>query len=302
MGAAKRKWLGSVLICCLVLFGGLWAQDRLYASSVNAKGETLEEAKLQERERKEKLARFEMAAEELYRNMQEGNPETALQNMELLTESLEGLSFKGLTSVEGIHVLAESIMEVREALVNTRTSREEWTESSARLRLAVNSLTQKDKALWLQYYKVMADDLNNMDKGRAQGSRTIVREAFLSLKSHYEVIRPAAVIRKDASEINRFDSWMSYVERISGEGSMDAKALSAALDQGDGMLRELFGKKPDAPVFFSMTGYGDPWHWGLLIGGWIVVALAYTGLRKYQADQAVTSVHHGKDRTDSYRF
>lgn len=302
MGAAKRKWLWSMLICISVLVGGLLPQNHLYASVNASGGSPSEEARIQERERKERLARFEMAAEELYRNMQEVNPQAALQNMELLTDSLEGLSFKGLTSVEGIHALAESIMEVRETLVNVRISREEWSESSARLRLAVNSLTHKDKALWLQYYKVMTDDLDNMEKGRAQGSQTLVRESFLSLKSHYEVIRPAAVIRRDASGINRFDTWMSYADRLSGENTMDEKALGAALDQADGLLKELFGRRADEPVFFPITGYGDPWNWGLLIGGWIVLALAYAGLRKYRADQAVTSVHGKKDRADSYRF
>lgn len=251
---------------------------------------------------KEKLALFEQAAEELYRDMQEGNTQGAHQQMERLTDSLEGLSFKGLTSVEGIHALAESIIDVRETLARAEVSPEEWASSSARLRLAVNSLAHQDNALWLQYYKVMADDMEKMHRGRTKGSPALFREAFLALQSHYAMIRPAAVIRKDASEINRFDSWMSYVERLSNDKAWDEPSAGKAVSQGERLLKELFGRKTGEPVFLPITGFGSPWYWSVLIGGWIVLALAYTGLRKYRADQTVMSVHAKKDRADSYRF
>ncbi len=255
-----------------------------------------------EQEHKEKLVLFEQAAEELYRDMQEGNTPGAHTHMERLTETLEDLSFKGLTSVEGIHALAESIMDVRETLARVEISPDEWAASSARLRLAVNSLVHQDHPLWLQYYKVLADDLGKMSKGRSTGSPVLFREAFLALQSHYATIRPAAVIRKDASEINRFDSWMSYTESLSDDKNWDEPAVGKAVRQGDRLLKELFDRKTEEPVFLPITGFSSPWYWSVLIGGWIVLALAYTGMRKYLADQTVTSVHAKKDRVDSYRF
>ncbi|MEF2964328.1 sporulation protein YpjB [Paenibacillus sp. M1] len=301
MKAAKWKRVKTVLLCLLALPAVLSqgpAEQAEAAASVPAQ----EAVKQPERERAEKLASFEQAAEDLYRAMQEGKTQEAHWDMDRLTENLEGLSFKGLTSVEGIHALAESIMDVRESLVRAEVSPEEWAESSAKLRLAVNSLVHKDKALWLQYYKIMSDDLANMSKGRAEGSRTLLREAFLALKSHYEVIRPAAVIDKNPSEINRLDSWMSYADRLSSDSTWDEPAISGAIEQGDRLIKELFGRRGDEPVFLPVGSIGNPWQWGLLIGGWILLALAYTGLRKYRADQSVTSVHAKRDRADSYRF
>ncbi|WP_410768386.1 sporulation protein YpjB [Fontibacillus sp. BL9] len=297
----KGKWLLSAFLGMAVLLGG-WLLPGGGLAVAAASGLTDQGAQEPEQEPAEKLALFEKAAEDLYRDMQDGDTQGALQNMARLTEALEGLSFKGLTSVEGIHALAESIMDVRETLSSVEISRDDWASSSARLRLAVNSLAHQDHPLWLQYYKVMADDLEKMGRGRSEGSPVVVREAFLSLKNHYAMIRPAAVIRRDPSEINRFDSWMSYADRLSRDKVWDEPSVNKAVRQGDRLLKELFGRKVEEPVFLPITGYGQPWYWGLLIGGWIVLALAYTGLRKYRGDQNVTPVHASKDRADSYRF
>lgn len=304
MSVNRRKTIGFILLLLgLVMLVGLpfpWpgiakADAALPAAAGSENGGTGTE------KREEKLARFEQAAEALYRSMQEGHTQKALEDMERLTDTLTGLSFKGLTTVEGIHALAESVMDAQHTLVRAELSPEDWTYVSAKLRLAVNSLIHRDKALWLQYYKVMREELDKIESGRISGSRTAVREAFLALKRHYDVIRPAAVIRREAWEISRFDSWMSHLEGLSEEGAPKGDALGRALKQGDRYLKELFGKTED-PVFLPVTGYGKPIYWSLLIGGWIVLALAYTGLRKYRADQTVMAAHAPKDRDDGYRF
>lgn len=301
MKCAKGKWMLSAWLCLSVLTGGLTAAN---TGTVEAAASVSPHvtAKEMERERNDKLIKFEQAAEDLYRDMQDGNTDGAHKDMERLTETLEGLSFKGLTSVEGIHALAESIMDVRETLARSEISSEEWATASARLRLAVNSLAHEEQALWLQYYKVMADDLDNMGKGRAKGSPAAVRQAFLALQAHYEVIRPAAIIRKESWEIHRFDSWMSYTDRLSGDDTWDEASISKAQRQGERLLKELFGRKTEEPVFLPLAGYENPWQWTLLIGGWIMLALAYTGIRKYRANQSIVSVQGNKDRADSYRL
>ncbi len=289
--------LGGLVVLAGLPFSGTGyaGADPAKAAGESGKGGTARES------REAKLARFEQATEELYRSMQEGYTQQALEDMERLTDALTGLSFKGLTSVEGIHALAESVMDVQQTLIRAEVSPDDWMFVSAKLRLAANSLVHRDDALWLQYYKVMHEQMDNIENGRISGSRTSVREAFLGLKRHYDVIRPAVVIRKEAWEISRFDSWMSHVDGLSEEQTLNGEALGQALKQGEKFLKELFGKTED-PVFLPVTGYGKPVYWSLLIGGWIVLALGYTGLRKYMADQTVMAAHSPKDRDDSYRF
>ena len=257
---------------------------------------------LSEQERSERLKQLESASEQLYEHMQQGNAQASLADMETLISALEGVSFKGLTSVEGIHALAETIMDTKETLVKVEVQPEEWALSSARLRLAVNSLLHPDKALWQQYYKVMADNLQQMNKARAGGKPAEVRKAFQALQGHYEVVRPAAVIRRPASDINRFESWLSYAGRLSDERTWDESALKGAIAQGEGALKGLFGRRGDEPVFLPITGFDSPWYWSGLIGLWIVLALTYTGIRKYRASQTVMAVREQRKEEDAHPY
>lgn len=257
---------------------------------------------LSEQERSGKLKQLETSAERLYTHMQQGNNQEALAEMETLIQTLEGVSFKGLTSVDGIHALAESIMDTRETLVKAEIVQEEWARSSASLRLAVNSLMHHDKALWLQYYKVMADNLQQMNIARTGGKSAELRTAFEALQNHYEMIRPAAVIRRNPSDINQFESWMSYAGRLSNDAAWDEAALKEAIQQGEKVLKRLFGRKGEEPVFLPITGFDSPWYWSGLIGLWIVLALSYTGFRKYRAAQTVMPVRRNKEDTYRYRL
>lgn len=255
-----------------------------------------------ELERAEQLKLFEQVTEQLYQHMQQGNTEKANKLMEDLIDTLEGLSFRGLTSVEGIHALAESIMDARETIAQVDLDPEQWVVTSARLRLAVNSLAHKENALWLQYYKIMENDLSVMNKARAGGDPSDFKKAFSSLHHHYDIIRPAAIIQRESSEVNRFDSWMSYLTGLTQEDPWNEAAVKEAMLHKDVMLKGLFGRKSNEPVFLPITGYNTPWYWTLLIGAWIVIALIYTGYRKYRANQSIISMREKGDRADSYRY
>ncbi|MNW47373.1 Sporulation protein YpjB (SpoYpjB) [compost metagenome] len=297
-----RNWrVWTVLILCVSIL--LTMLETVEASP--AKDNITKEqhaAVLNEQERAERLQQLEQVTEQLYQDMQQGNTTRANDNMDKLTDTLGGLSFKGLTSVEGIHALAETIMDTKATLVRVELNAEDWVITSARLRLAVNSLTHKEKALWLQYYKVMADDLHKMNRARAEGSPSQFKAGFESLQSHYDVIRPAAIISRDAADMNRFDSWMSYIAGLARGDSWDENAVREALRHGDDLIRKLFGRKSDDPVFLPITGYNNPWYWTLLIGAWIMIALLYTGYRKFRGNEKVTSLRDRSDRADSYRY
>lgn len=255
-----------------------------------------------EQGRSEQLKRLEQVTEQLYQYMQQGNTEDANNKMTELIDTIEGLSFRGLTSVEGIHALAESIMDARETMARAELDPGQWVITSARLRLAVNSLAHKENALWLQYYKIMENDLSVMNKARAGGNPLEFKKAFLSLQSHYDIIRPAAIIQRDPSEMNRFDSWMSYLTGLTQGNPWNEETVKEAMRHRDVMLKGLFGRQSDEPVFLPITGYNNPWYWTLLIGAWIVIALIYTGYRKYRANQSITSMREKGDRADSYKY
>lgn len=243
-----------------------------------------------------RMKELDSASEALYRYMQDGDGAKAQLEMDRIVKIVQTLSFQGLTSVEGIHALSETIIDTREALARSQSRPEEWRASSSRLRLAVDSLLHKDQPLWIQYYKLFTDDLSQLSKARTEADAADVKRAFNQLQEHYETIRPAAVIQLDPSLVSRADSWMSYMESLCKGKVDDPDALQGALGNGTDLVNDLFGKKRTEPTLLPLTGTTNPWQWSLLIGGWIIVALTYTGIRNYNAYQEVRPAAGSKGR------
>ncbi|WP_138492942.1 sporulation protein YpjB [Paenibacillus pinistramenti] len=247
------------------------------------------------------LQALEQASESLYQAMQNGRAEQAQLQLERITSLISKISYQGLTGVDGIHELTACVLDARTAVLNVTPSPEVWSSTSARLRLAVDSLLHAKGAMWLQYYKVLQEDSSKLDKAVIESDPEAVQSSFQKMKDHYEMIRPAAVIQQRTSEVTALDSWMSYIGSLSGADKPDLKALQTASAAGKGLFQDLFGKPKEEPVLLPITGYSNPWQWSFLIGVWILLALGYTAYRKYSGEQEVRPVLPSSDKTSGKR-
>lgn len=233
----------------------------------------------------QKLEQLETATEQLYQYMQSGNVNKSQEQLSIVVELVKSISFKQLTSIEGIHELAGAIMDVQQVIVSVSISEEEWQRSSASLRLAVNSMLHHKAGLWLNYYKVMSEQFKSMNLAQTNGDKEKLQAAISQLNGNYQLIRPAAVIVRDASTISQFDSWLSYASKLSEQQQPDWEVWKGLLSQGELALNQLFGKATHDPVFLPIIYNQHPWRLVLLISGWILLSLLYTAWRKYKAEQ-----------------
>ncbi|WP_159081872.1 sporulation protein YpjB [Paenibacillus sp. CAA11] len=234
---------------------------------------------------------LDQAAEEFYQHVTSQDLVKALESIQKVLQHFKALSYEGLTQVEGIHALAECVMDARLELTKASPSMEALEESSARLRLAADSLAHSKGALWQQYYKILTDDLEKIGQASLGGSGEKVASAVRSFKLHYERIRPAAVIVREPSEISMVDAWVSRLEAVSEQfekGSSDE--MTGIAEQGTGVIAALFGKAKETTVMLPIKGYSNPWIWTLFIGGGIGIALAYTAYRKYDAEKRIRPI------------
>lgn len=240
---------------------------------------------LQPQQQGQKLQQLEAATEQLYQYMQSGNVSKSQEQLSIVVEMVKSISFKQLTSIEGIHELAGAIMDVQQVIVSVSISEEEWQRSSASLRLAVNSMLHHKAGLWLNYYKVMTEQFKSMNLAQTNGDKDKLQAAILHLNENYQLIRPAAVIVRDASTISQFDSWMSYASKLSQQSQPNWEVWKGLLSQGELALNQLFGKATHDPVFLPIIYNQHPWRLVMLIGGWILLSLLYTAWRKYKGEQ-----------------
>ncbi|MDP4096627.1 sporulation protein YpjB [Paenibacillus sp. P96] len=227
---------------------------------------------------------LDQAAAALYKHAKEGNIVQVRHRLAEVTQLFGSGGVQKSMSVEGIHAFSGAILDVQEAVNAAGISPDAVIQAAASLRLAADVLAHPRQPLWQQYYKIINEDLKEAESQFARGSTSGFVEAVERLEEHYNTIRPAAMISRPPSAVNRTDSWLSYVKGAGVNPHSDPAAVKAALNSGRETLNGLFGRERDAAAFgpFMQTADEEAVKW--LIGCLILAALVYAGFRKYRAE------------------
>ncbi|QCT02589.1 putative sporulation protein YpjB [Paenibacillus algicola] len=269
---SKMTHSGFMLAVFLAIWT-LWGVSPVWGSHSGSNQKPAPAAKLQA----EALVK---ETEQLYKLVQEGKVEEVKQSLRKVQQQFEASSFQGLTTVEGIQALAETIVEMKETTARAQLEPEQWMIAAGKLRLAADSLTHPKDGIWLQYYKVLREDLQQVEISAAKQDRPGMKAAFTRLHDHYELIRPAVIVQRKPEEVSMMDSWLSFAKgAVSNAPYAEAKKAAA---QGDELLNLLFGKKKDEPVLAPLGEARGPWLGQLLLPAFILAALTFAGYRKYK--------------------
>ncbi|MBW4085371.1 sporulation protein YpjB [Paenibacillus sp. S150] len=229
--------------------------------------------------------RLDEAAEALYGYVLEGDVVKARQESDKVSQIFVSSSFEGLTTVEGINALSDVIIDLKAALAAVQPAPQKWEASAAKLRLAANSLNHPRQPMWLQYYKLIREDLNDMEQSAAANDLKSWQAALERLQSRYDNIRPAVIISRPPETVKAFDSWLSYAAGVPAASQPAGRSrLIEIISYGQDAARVMFGKEKDEPALslpLAPQSYGA---WGLLAGGFIIAALAYAAYRKYRGE------------------
>ncbi|OMF01157.1 hypothetical protein BK124_00305 [Paenibacillus amylolyticus] len=256
------------------------------AYRVSAQSEALNSNSDQQVSTSNSIAQLNEEAAILYRQALENNIEEVRGSILRISKSLEHISFEGQTTVEGIHALSETIVEVKQAVVKVKNDDASLQQSSAKLRLAADSLANPTKPLWLQYYKIVKNDLDALSAATNQGqTAAVLANRYTVLEEHYETIRPAALIRREPYEIAQMDAWLSHTKGLTNAKQPDLAQLKSMVAHGEELVNQLFGREKDESAFVPFVQGPDRRAAGLLISSVIVATLSYAGYRKYRAQQ-----------------
>lgn len=224
-------------------------------------------------------------ADRLYQHVLEGNKNLVQKDLVEVNSLFENAELQKLTTVEGIHALSETIIEMKEAAARVHLDPDDWLTASAKLRMAADSLYNTKQPLWLQYHKLIREELSMMKAETEKGNPLGVKQAYERLQDHYEVIRPAVIIQRKPADVTMIDSWLSYAGGLVNAVSPQSAQIQSMIGQGEEMFNGLFGKKKDYPAMAPLDQVEGTWPWVLWAGAFIVIMLAYTAYRKYRGER-----------------
>jgi sporulation protein YpjB len=228
---------------------------------------------------------LEQAAEALYGYVLEGNVMKVRQETAEISRIFVSSSFEGMTSVEGINALSGVIMDLKASVASAQDSPQKWEFTAAKLRLAANSLNHPRQPIWLQYYKLIREDLNAMEQSGVANDLAGWKSAVQKLQGRYETIRPAVIVARQPEVVNAFDSWLSYAAGIpSSSQKIERTRLIEIVSYGQDAVRVMFGKEKDEPALSLPLTSQEFGIWGWLAASFILAVLVYAAYRKYRGE------------------
>ncbi|NOU99183.1 sporulation protein YpjB [Paenibacillus planticolens] len=235
-------------------------------------------------------------ADEMYKQTMDGQVLEARSKLMQMSDQIPKIHFEGITSVEGLNALTETITQAKRVYNAASYSPEEGQMAVAKIRLATDALTHKNQPMWLQYYKVLQNDTAALTQVVKSGKQQEAIAAFGKLSQHIAIIHPSLLISREASSVEKLDSVLLYLRKNINSQPMAARQAESGLDHLGQVLDELFLKNKDAIAFVPITDPKHPIIWSAGIGLIIVSVLSFVGWRMYQSGRHIVPVKQSREK------
>lgn len=281
------KWLTTTLLLAAVI-----TISSACGVSTSTNGQA---AKPIDPEQVERIAFLNQIADDMYKQTMDGQVTEARNKLMQLSDQIPKIHFEGITSVEGLNALTETITQAKRVYNAAAYSPEEGQIAVAKIRLATDALTHKNQPMWLQYYKVLQNDTNNLNEDVKANKQKEALANFGKLSQHIAIIHPSLLISRDAASVEKLDSLLAFIRTNLNSQPMSTRQLESGLDHLNHVLDDLFLKNKDAIAFVPITDPRQPIIWSLGIGLIIVSVLSFVGWRMYQSGRHIVPVKQSRE-------
>ncbi|MDF2649587.1 MAG: hypothetical protein K0Q73_5392 [Paenibacillus sp.] len=281
------KWLTTTLLLAAVI-----SISSACGVSTSTNGQA---AKPIDPEQVERIAFLNQIADDMYKQTMDGQVTEARNKLMQMSDQIPKIHFEGITSVEGLNALTETITQAKRVYNAAAYSPEEGQIAVAKIRLATDALTHKNQPMWLQYYKVLQNDTNNLNEDVKANKQKEALANFGKLSQHIAIIRPSLLISRDAASVEKLDSLLAFIRTNLNSQPMSTRQLESGLDHLNHVLDDLFLKNKDAIAFVPITDPRQPIIWSLGIGLIIVSVLSFVGWRMYQSGRHIVPFKQSRE-------
>jgi sporulation protein YpjB len=249
-------------------------------------------------EQQRKIELLNETADSMYNKFKKGDWEGGRAVLQQLSDQVPQISFEGVTSMEGLHALTETITQGKKVFNAVRFSPEEGQVSAARIRLATDALTHAAEPMWLQYYKVLQEDMDQTEQSAKTAKKADLQKAVSQLEAHISIIHPSLLISRDPTDVEKLDSLVVF---ISGQTQSEAEPYKQVLNILPSLrltIDYLFHKKA-ATAYLPLIDDQNPILWTMVISSVILAVLAYAGWRLVRKDSGIVPIRKQAEDSDN---
>jgi sporulation protein YpjB len=257
----------------LILFGGLLLTGCSLQTTASVKQPL-------SADQNEKLQAMNAAAGDMYLLAKEGKFPEARERLLQFTNQMTQISYHNVTSMEGLNALTALVAEARAIYTQVKFSPQEGLLAAAKIRLAADAMVHKETPMWMQYRKVFKADADKLRGSVRAKDATEASEHLQDFNKHYQLIRSAILLSRDASLVEKLDSWFIFMHGLLTQQHVDFKKVGVGALHTDELIAELFGSQ-EQPAFVPAVAGSNTLLWAAVLSSIIITVLVYVGWRKY---------------------
>jgi hypothetical protein len=235
----------------------------------------------------DRLDRLEVLTHSFYLASLDGNRQLSYAYLLKIEETAASAELRAIGEPAGWRRIDDSLGAARKALARGRNP-DGWRAEASRLLLAVDALTPGRESLWLEYGRLIGDDLDRMRRGWQRGGTEGAAAAAVSLqllKERVERLEAAATVARPQPSVQLLQERIRYAERLlaaAAKGEAKRVWIEEAFDGIEQAAADLFGSKE----VLSPARADDPSPaWIAAMTAILCAALGYAGYRKYRHDR-----------------
>lgn len=280
----KGAWKGTGLMLAMLLSTQLFTGCS-QQSNVSTKNNVLAPTP----EQVERVEQLNRSADDMYTKVMQGDITAGRKVLQQIGDQVTQVQYFGIASVEGMNALAETVTQAKRVFNAVKYSPVDGQIYAAKIRLATDALTHSNQPMWLQYYKLLQEDVNGIEGYAEQKQKQGLTQSLNQLQQHYAMIHPSLLISRDPIDVEQADSLMTFLNNQLRSNQEPYGAVLSVMQPLRQMIDKLFLKK-DAAAYLPIVDQQNPILWTLAIGSFILAALAFAGWRLSKKNNGLVSV------------
>jgi sporulation protein YpjB len=251
----------------------------------------LKTAAVPNEETSKQIERFNQLGETVYNHTLQGNFSVARKQMIEMGDLIPSMRLEGITTLMGVRALADTLLQGNRAFNAVQIKPEQLLLTATRIRLMADALAHPNTPLWLQYNKVIQENLRVMEQAAKQKQIKDLKKAFSDLQSHYQTILPALQVSLKEDEISKIDSVFHYMQNELNNASIRYPDVNRALKTLKEQWDNLFQLTSETTAFLSFIEPNEPaFLWMGWIGSFIILILAFVAWRMRHGRNGIITI------------
>lgn len=194
------------------------------------------------------------------------------------------------TSLEGKHILLQTLSNVKQTLAIEEPDEHALRFSATQLRLLIDSVAHPNDPMWKQFRSFFFEKINQFESSLLAEYSEDRDLMFKNLNEAYQLIRPALSMNKASWVVEKGDSFLAYFSQAMENSNGDLAQVQQVIFDYRTFMESVFEDTETATTFPVVGDDKHPFVWTISIGSFIIAILAFHAYGRFRYEQNTASV------------